>query len=192
MEMEAKKKYRKCRKGMKLTHQEALKLQVNLECVLLALLSNRFKYVITVPQKRTKSAVQFIKVKEMILTSPLEEQFTFNIQKFIKVRSAEYVIRQVELGINAITAQRRMQDMKHIETIHLYEDILGLDYIVEKGYEDRDGIHGDVNIFYEQKLMYSKEEIERIGSEIYQYLNQKLLSNAKVIEHAELSSFLSK
>ena len=177
---------------MKLTHQEALKLQVNIECVLLALLSNRFKYVITVPQKRTKSAVQFIKVKEMILTSPLEEQFTFNIQKFIKVRSAEYVIRQVELGINAITAQRRMQDMKHIETIHLYEDILGLDYIVEKGYEDRDGIHGDVNIFYEQKLMYSKEEIERIGGEIYQYLNQKLLSNAKVIEHAELSSFLSK
>ena len=44
--LEVKKKYKKCSKEIKLSHQEALRLQVTLECVLLALLSPKFNELI--------------------------------------------------------------------------------------------------------------------------------------------------
>ncbi|BFU18142.1 hypothetical protein EHI8A_056290 [Entamoeba histolytica HM-1:IMSS-B] len=185
------KKYRRCNKSIKLSRQEALQLQVDFECVLLALLSSHYEFVMTKPQKKTKTSFQFMKVKEAISCDPKEDFFVFNVQKFIKTRASEMVSSEIRNGISYLTAQRRVQDLKHIETIHLFEDMLGEDYIFEIGFEDRDGIHGSIHIYFRDQLLYTTNQIKKIGQSIYLYINSKLPSPDRIIRLNELSPFLS-
>ncbi|ELP84721.1 hypothetical protein EIN_173960 [Entamoeba invadens IP1] len=189
MTLEVKKRaYKRMDKSIKQSHENAIKLQTDLECFLLSLLSQRYGLTVTQPQKKTKDTKQFIKIKEIIEVFENGDEFNFQFQKFLKVRSSEYITQEVKKGVSRTTAQRRMQDLKHIESTHFFEDLLGDNWIIEAKNEDRDGIHGDIAIYYNSLLVADTKTVKTIGSAVYNYIMNSLgMKNERYFVIGELS-----
>ncbi|ELP85916.1 hypothetical protein EIN_135000 [Entamoeba invadens IP1] len=171
--------------------QEARNLQSDLECVLLALLSSKYKFTIAKPQKKAEYSRQFIKVKNMIKFDDLN--FTFHVQKFFKKCSLESISLSLKNGLTQKTAKRRSQAYKRRLALHLFEDLLLEDgFLITTHKENREGIIGDVTIYKNNLPSFSKNDIQNIGPVIWDFLNERLGSSLQVtIDFSELSCFLN-
>nr|BAN40383.1 hypothetical protein [Entamoeba invadens] len=171
--------------------QEARNLQSDLECVLLALLSSKYKFTIAKPQKKAEYSGQFIKVKNMIKFDDLN--FTFHVQKFFMKCSLESISLSLKNGLTQKTAKRRSQAYKRRLALHLFEDLLLEDgFLITTHKENREGIIGDVTIYKNNLPSFSKNDIQNIGPVIWDFLNERLGSSLQVtIDFSELSCFLN-
>ena len=77
--------------------------------------------------------------------------------------------------------------------MHILEDILfENNYVINIEKEDRDGIRGNVCIFYDHTLIYTLNEIMNKGKIICEYIINKLGKNKQIkIYKNELKQFLT-
>ena len=167
--------------------REIVNLQSFLQSVLLGILSQYCTITIGKPQRKSTVTFQFIKVRYLEFGHDKIE-----VQKFIKQRAKEIINNHSMEGITEKTAKRRCQSSKRREVVYLLIDLLQeYHYHVSMENEETEGISGNVSIYRDKDLLYSKNEICDKGLEINKYIFEKLGNNKQqVIAQAELVRFL--
>ncbi|ELP85896.1 hypothetical protein EIN_134400 [Entamoeba invadens IP1] len=171
-------------------HRRERNIQVELECVLIALLSHKYSFVISRPQKKSRLTLEFVKIKTIIRTD--EPDFAFDVQKHLKARSMKWANIMYGDGVAKLTATRRSMLMKRNDVVHLLEDLLFEDNITtfcQK--ENREGIVGSVAINFYNEFLLPHEEISKTGNAIWNYFMQRLESTLQTtIESGNLDKFM--
>ncbi|ELP95046.1 hypothetical protein EIN_253000 [Entamoeba invadens IP1] len=153
-------------------HHDERNLLTEVECVLLALLSRKYGFVLSKPQKKSTTAKQFVKVRTLVKEN---EEYEFELQKFIKARTYQRVEKLQKEGFPLKTARRKTQSIKRSEALYIFEDLLlEFGYIVFFEKINREGINGDVQIFCNGKFVYGKDDIRTIGNKVSGFLTQRL------------------
>ncbi|ELP85126.1 hypothetical protein EIN_080980 [Entamoeba invadens IP1] len=180
-----------CKKKTKTTQdkQEERNTQVELECVLLALLSLKYSFTISKPQKKAENTKLFIKVKSVKKNN---DTFVFDLQQFVKLQTSQIYHSMTESGIKQKTAFRRTQSNKRSQVVHFFEDLLFEEgFLVMYKKFNREGVVGDLNIYYNQRIMLNKIQIRQIGNTVWSYLMEKQKrTNTFEIKNEELLPFL--
>ena len=173
---------------LKIKHYESSNKQSCLIGLMIALLNQTNEIIIGKSQKISTKTIPLIKV-----ISIKNNSFDFQIQQFIKKRNIERINEQNKLQITMKTAKRRGQAFKRRENMHILEDILfENNYVINIEKEDRDGIRGNVCIFYDHTLIYTLNEIMNKGKIICEYIINKLGKNKQInIYKNELKQFLT-
>ncbi|EDR26796.1 hypothetical protein EDI_252610 [Entamoeba dispar SAW760] len=143
------------------------------ESLFLALLSQEFTIKLICPNKRCVVTLPFLRILE--IQRGLDDCVAVN--DWVNNRINERLKEELSQGVSRKTAQRRSENYKITETLHLIMDLLS-----EFGYffqtRTTTGKKGickiDIayKVYNKNKLMFDQESISRIGSSI----NKKIIS----------------
>ena len=143
----------------------------------ICLLSQHCKIVIKKPTRRSSVTEQFFRIESIIVN---EEEI--DISSFLKKRCNDMYLSDMESGVTEKTANRRYQNNKKIELIHLMEDYLhffGVEFQTKKC-ESKIGINKLENIIgiynQDEKLILFDDIISHL-IEINHVLLQSLLDS---------------
>ena len=160
------------------------------ESVLLALLNRYAVIVVKKPRKKGDKTEQFIGVHSITVDSIID------VSDFISTRCETLYNEDIKKQTKEYTASRRKLGNKITELTHLLIDLLELEgYFFNKEKKKREGLNQcDVikNIFYDNKVIFTKDDIIKKGHEINKLITHDIENGLKVYNKGEIESSLMK
>ena len=177
-------------KGYKRKYQfrEKRNYQVAQLSVLMLLLNENFDIEL-VPKilRQTKITNRLLKIKSIT-----KDNESVEVNELIKRRSVEKYQSDIKMGTSEKKAKRRVETFKVADLIHLFIDILELEgYFFESKYST--GVDGNwkietiQTIWYNNKIVFNKEEIEMIGLKIHAYLMKQIEMDVFMFEKGKIT-----
>ncbi|ELP83935.1 hypothetical protein EIN_393760 [Entamoeba invadens IP1] len=154
-------------------------LLTHLQCALIAFISTKADIKLSPPKRVSRLSQDFLNISSItfLTENPL---FTLNFKDFIKRRKKEKNAEMLKNGIDYRIMERKIQNEKKREILHLLEDILFEDgFIVYYENENREGIRGNVFIQMPDKQIVNKEMIIKLGESIEKYCSDRFIEKRK-------------
>ncbi|GAT96857.1 hypothetical protein CL6EHI_137230 [Entamoeba histolytica] len=127
------------------------------EAFFIGLLNQFATITICKPSKKTTVTIQFIKIQSIQLERQYDE---IPFSSFIAERCKKRKSNDIKLGVPEKTAQRRFENNKFSEALHFLETV-----------------H---SVYYNNKMKYSKKDIEKKGKAVNDYLCHAFKDNSQI------------
>ncbi|KAL7717590.1 TATA-binding protein-associated phosphoprotein [Entamoeba marina] len=145
------------------------------ETICIALLNQFSDISIKQPTKKSVVTQQFMRIN----TISFGDEDDIDVTGFLRGRCLDHKNFDLKSGVSTKTADRRYQNNKKIEMLHLLIDLLMVNgyHFKTKTTEGKSGVfklEAIKEIYYKDKLVYTNSEIEERAAQINQYLVHRL------------------
>ncbi|BFU19190.1 hypothetical protein, conserved [Entamoeba histolytica] len=152
------------------------------EAFFIGLLNQFATITICKPSKKTTVTIQFIKIQSIQLERQYDE---IPFSSFIAERCKKRKSNDIKLGVPEKTAQRRFENNKFSEALHFLVDILsefGYFFQVSRtiGKNGTPTVETVHSVYYNNKMKYSKKDIEKKGKAVNDYLCHAFKDNSQI------------